>query len=296
MTQRDPEQVTILHLSDMQFGRNHRFRALDERTETSPDAILETLLTRLTDDLRLLKDSHGIRADLVVMSGDLTEWGLRTEFGQVRRFIDGLAHNLGLPRRCFVLLPGNHDVNRKLCESYFSECEGRETVPAPPYFRKWEPFVDLFREVYASDGDIQFTEEEPWSLFVYQEHRLVVAAFNSTMAESHRAEDHFGQLGERQLRWFAERLRAYRQQVHLLAAVVGRNLEFGDGLRQEHRRFQVDLHHFIERFFGDLDQLFLALDADAVHQDIDLAVVFRSGCDCGANAVGGMRIDGHGAG
>lgn len=223
MTQRDPEQVTILHLSDMQFGRNHRFRALDERTETSPDAILETLLTRLTDDLRLLKDSHGIRADLVVMSGDLTEWGLRTEFGQVRRFIDGLAHNLGLPRRCFVLLPGNHDVNRKLCESYFSECEGRETVPAPPYFRKWEPFVDLFREVYASDGDIQFTEEEPWSLFVYQEHRLVVAAFNSTMAESHRAEDHFGQLGERQLRWFAERLRAYRQQGFVVVGAVHHN-------------------------------------------------------------------------
>lgn len=223
MTQREPQQVTILHLSDMQFGKNHRFRALDERTEQSPDAILETLLTRLTDDLRMLKESHGIRADLVVMSGDLTEWGRGTEFAQVRRFIDGLAHNLGLPKRCFVLLPGNHDVNRKLCESYFSECEGRETVPVPPYFRKWEPFVELFKDVYASDVDIQFTEAEPWSLFVYQEHRLVVAALNSTMAESHRADDHFGQLGERQLRWFAERLRGYRQQGFVVVGAVHHN-------------------------------------------------------------------------
>lgn len=223
MMSREPQQVTILHLSDMQFGRNHRFRAMDERTEQDPDAILETLLTRLTDDLRTLKESHGIRVDLVVMSGDLTEWGLRTEFAQVRRFIDGLAHSLGLPRRCFVLLPGNHDVNRKLCESYFSECEGRETVPVPPYFRKWEPFVDLFREVYASDGDIRFTAEEPWSLVVFQEHRLVVAALNSTMAESHRDEDHFGQLGERQLRWFAEKLRGYRQQGFVVVGAVHHN-------------------------------------------------------------------------
>ena len=44
--------ITILHLSDMQFGKNHRF-GIDT---TKLDGNLDSLLHRLTEDLEILRD------------------------------------------------------------------------------------------------------------------------------------------------------------------------------------------------------------------------------------------------
>mgnify|MGYP001578657341 CR=1 FL=1 len=52
-----PEKsITILHLSDLQFGANHRF-GLDTGT---PDAKHDTLLGRLTHDLDSLRQEGRI--------------------------------------------------------------------------------------------------------------------------------------------------------------------------------------------------------------------------------------------
>ena len=60
--------VTILHLSDLQFGRNHRFGRLGL---PPPDDTFDSLIARLAGDLRLLKEQEGLAPHLVVVSGDL---------------------------------------------------------------------------------------------------------------------------------------------------------------------------------------------------------------------------------
>ena len=119
--------VTLLHLSDMQFGRNHRFGRLGL---PGADAEFDTLLQRLTDDLAGLRDSeHQLQPDLLVVSGDLAEWARKSEFDDVSHFIEKLTDFLGLSRRRVVIVPGNHDINRKKCEAYFLNCEiGRAHV------------------------------------------------------------------------------------------------------------------------------------------------------------------------
>jgi HipA-like protein len=189
--------ITILHLSDLQFGRAHRF-GNDQGT----------LLERVSADVARMKASEdALAVDLVVLSGDLAEWGLATEFAQVRDFAEGLAKILRLERRRVVLLPGNHDVNRKLAEAYFAACEGNEQKPKRPFWPKLEPFAAMFRAFYAGSSEPAFTEEQPWTLYEYPELRVLVAALNSTIADSHKAEHHLGFAGEEQLRWFAERVK-----------------------------------------------------------------------------------------
>ena len=75
-----PSEITLLHLSDMQFGKLHRFGwlALPE-----PDAKYDTLLHRLTKDLDELRRKRGLRPNIIVASGDLVEWGRKTEFEQL---------------------------------------------------------------------------------------------------------------------------------------------------------------------------------------------------------------------
>src|SRR6266478_2710248 len=72
----DQKSITILHLSDPQFGRNHRFGNL---AAGDPDAQFDTLLQRLKDDLDLLIDKQGVKPQIVVVSGDLAEWSLEPE-------------------------------------------------------------------------------------------------------------------------------------------------------------------------------------------------------------------------
>lgn len=223
-----PRPITLLHLSDLQFGRHHRFGRLGAADE-HPDAAFDTLLARLQQDLRDLTDEQGqpLRPELVLCTGDLAEWGRKSEMEDVLRFTRSLAEALALPPERLVIIPGNHDINRSLCEAYFAQCKGEEIEPRPPYWDKWKHFVWLFRELYGLGARVELNERTPWSLFEIDELKVVVAGLNTTMVESHRDEDHYGHLGEAQLRWFEDRLAAYQQRGWLRIAALHHNVRRG---------------------------------------------------------------------
>ena len=204
--------VTILHVSDMQFGRHHRFGHLGLG---GADEKFDTLLKRLTDDLDLLRKDEGIAPDLVALTGDLAEWGKPKEYDDVLRFCEGVQAHLGLGRDRILVIPGNHDINRPLCSAYFSEREGLDERPVEPYWPKWRPYVYFFGKLYAQVERYEFKETAPYTWFELPELRVVVAGLNSTMRESHKEKDpadpasifgHYGYLGEKQLEHFGRKL------------------------------------------------------------------------------------------
>lgn len=213
--------LTILQVSDMQFGRHHRFGRLGLG---GADEAFDTLLHRLGDDLAELRRDRGIAPDLVVLTGDLAEWGMKKEFDDVLAFIEGLAKKLGLGRERMLVVPGNHDINRKKCSAYFDDREGDGAAPLPPYWPKWKPYEQFFNELYKEVDAYRFTELEPWTLYELPALKVVVAGLNSTMRDSHRGEDHYGWLGEGQLRWFKERLAPYKMKGWLRLGLIHHNV------------------------------------------------------------------------
>jgi 3',5'-cyclic AMP phosphodiesterase CpdA len=204
--------VTLLHLSDLHFGRHHRFASDD-----GPNSLLE----RLRVDLDGLREKEGLRPDLVVVSGDLAELGKKAEFEQAMRFLQRLVQTIELPTSRVVIVPGNHDINWHLCKSYFEECAANDELPVRPYFKKLDWFHAAFNKFYAGTKGITFAKDEPWSFFEYPELGVVVAGLNSVIAESH--EQHFGFLGEEQLRSFAAKLRPYKERGFLRVGVTHHN-------------------------------------------------------------------------
>ena len=101
------------------------------------------------------------------------------------------------------MVPGNHDVNWALSKSYFAECEADEVTPQLPYAKKWRHYQEFASRLH---GPTAFTEEQPYRLQHFDDLRVVVAAMNSTINESHLDQDHYGSCGRDQLRWFSERL------------------------------------------------------------------------------------------
>jgi len=219
-----PESITLLHISDMQFGRNHRFGQLG--LHESREATFDTLFQRLSDDLTVL-EKENLRPDIVVVSGDLAEMGKKEEFADALEFLIQLAERTQVPRDRIVVVPGNHDINRKLSEAYFATCEGEGEEALKPYWPKWKHYGALFQQFYSGVPKISFTEKEPWTLFEIEESKVVIAGLNSTIAESHQNDSHYGELGERQLRWFAERLVSYRDRGWFRLGVVHHNVVRG---------------------------------------------------------------------
>jgi WD40 repeat protein/3',5'-cyclic AMP phosphodiesterase CpdA len=214
--------ITLLHLSDLQFGQHHRFGS-DETSPLSSDS----LLTSLTRDLDELQREHDVTPDLVVLTGDLAERGAKPEFEQLFQFLVRLTEHLKLTRDRVALVPGNHDINWHACQAYFSNCLADGVEPRPPYADKWRHFVWLFQEFYREHPSITFPEGQPWTLFEIPELSVVIAGMNSTMAESHRDEDHYGLLGRQQIDWFAERLRLKAKLGWLRIGALHHNIRRG---------------------------------------------------------------------
>ncbi|MFM8330663.1 MAG: metallophosphoesterase family protein, partial [Candidatus Methylumidiphilus sp.] len=250
--------ITLLHLSDTQFGRHHRFdndrfgnHRFGNLQSTDPDEAFDTLLSRLTDDLRDLRKDHGLQPQAVLLTGDLAECGMEDEFANMLQFATGLAEALAIPRRHFAIIAGNHDINWHLCEAYFKNCTARRKEPLKPYWEKWEFYAQFFQDFYQDEPHISFTAETPWTLFAMPELKLVVAGLNSTMAESHQEKDHYGHLGEPQLRWFQEQLQQYQQQGWFRIAALHHNLRRGPIQDDENLR---DFEDF-KKYLGSLVNL-----------------------------------------
>src|ERR1017187_6448036 len=148
---------------------------------------------------------------------------MKSEFQDAFEFLVMLTERLKLERRHVVIVPGNHDINRPLCEGYFSQCKGEEAEPRPPYWPKWKHYAWMFEEFYKGEKGISFTVDEPWSWWEIPELELVVAGLNSTMAETHQDGTHYGSLSEPQLRWFRDRLEIFKKRGWFRLGVVHHN-------------------------------------------------------------------------
>lgn len=207
-----PESITLLHISDMQFGKYHRYLA---KNPAAPHSDFDNLSARLIADLDLLRVDHQLVPDLIICSGDLAEWALPKEFADAFDFLAKLAKHLGLAHDRVVVIPGNHDVSRRACSSYFQDCAGKEEAPAWPWFPKWQHYRTAFEKFYQGYPDITFTLATPWTWYAMHDLGVIVAGLNSTYDEGHdepdektfpRRPQHHGLCEEDQLRAFSDRL------------------------------------------------------------------------------------------
>ncbi len=209
--------VTIVHLSDLRFGWEHRFGSL---APPQVDDTFETLTAVVLADLGRLRDENGalVSPDILLLTGDLTEGARPSEFRDVLRFVESLAQGLGIGRHRVVVVPGNRDVSRDACAAYFSTCRAEEREPVAPYWPKWRFFSAFFRDLYKDHPGAVFNEHHPWTLFEIPDLRVTVAGLNSTQAESH--EIHRGSLGAEQIRWFTGELELARHGEWLRIAAL----------------------------------------------------------------------------
>lgn len=89
--------MRILHLSDLHFG-----------ADTDPIEMFQPLVQDIRDPESELGFSE---LDYLVISGDLTRRGQRSEFERVHRFLEKLLESFGISPERTLIVPGNHDLS-----------------------------------------------------------------------------------------------------------------------------------------------------------------------------------------
>jgi 3',5'-cyclic AMP phosphodiesterase CpdA len=83
--------LTILHLSDLQFGKNHRYPEGDDS--------FNNLYAKLAEELERVAEELDLRPSVPLVTGDVAEWSLPAEYAAAHKFLDKLANKLAVPPR-----------------------------------------------------------------------------------------------------------------------------------------------------------------------------------------------------
>ncbi len=204
--------VTMLHLSDIQYGRHHADKDT-YRPPLYPDVNYTPQLEKMKADLDILK-KEDIIPNYIAVTGDIAERSLRSEYALAGQFIGGIAEHLDIDRRFVVMVPGNHDINRDLCQSARLAAKAKEKDFVPPYFQKFEFYAEFFDQFYkkvvfpANVEPYQFTKDNLFVNFCFPDQGVVFAGLNSCIDESEE-EPHYGNITVDQLKNAAKVLNIY---------------------------------------------------------------------------------------
>lgn len=116
---RNGNRLGIIQLSDLQFGRKHRFKDSSD------------FVRKLVSDIRDMSERHNFRPLYMVLSGDISQTGHSDEFAEAVKVVDGLSDDLNIDVKKILCVPGNHDINWNL--SKLAEEAGDEQLKFLPY-------------------------------------------------------------------------------------------------------------------------------------------------------------------
>ena len=210
--------LTILHLSDLQFGRKHRY--------PKGKGSYNTLSAKLSADLDYLGKEHQVRPNAIVVTGDVAETSMPDEYQQAAEFLEQLGAELEIGKERIVLVPGNHDVNRKLCQGARLMAEAAGGSFEEPYFAKFGNYQQFFNDFH--DGLRIFDESNLCHVYRFDEDKALIAGFNSCIRESEKNKDHYGWVGLDQVESVVERCDEIDpKREYLRVAVVHHNFTSG---------------------------------------------------------------------
>ncbi|UQA58167.1 metallophosphoesterase [Polyangium aurulentum] len=130
MNKPSEHRLRILHVSDLHV------RGPREREGWRRRRVLGEAWERNLDEL--VKDGTGV--DLVCFTGDVADWGLAAEYGPATEFVEAMLARLGVPKERFFVVPGNHDIQRKVNEAQWSDLRPKLLAMLPKTRSDWLAF------------------------------------------------------------------------------------------------------------------------------------------------------------
>lgn len=223
-----PRNPTILHISDIQYGKNHAFSPI-------PRDYHEQMLDMLLDDIEMRYPEEGIPCpNLVVVSGDIADWAEPEEYELATEFLQGLCSGLQrigkvpIDERSVVVVPGNHDINWRLSEASLdklSEDPDSSWKPNSLYPHRMGTFRHWFEQYYSGSRSYPLDPDHAFTIHDFSsQFGLLVVGLNSCHQEDHK--HHWGHVSVQAIRNAEQEIEKLpnRDLVKLRIAVLHHNV------------------------------------------------------------------------
>ncbi|UCE74088.1 MAG: metallophosphoesterase [Methanomassiliicoccales archaeon] len=92
--------INILHLSDIHF---------QDMGSYSRESVEKALIKSIKKHI----EAEGVKPDIMAITGDIGYSGTEEEYAPAKKFLETLMSETSLKQEGLLLVPGNHDVNRK---------------------------------------------------------------------------------------------------------------------------------------------------------------------------------------
>ncbi len=209
-----------LHLSDLHMR---------ERDSWSQDIVLKAMHDHIYKDF-----SEGIKADFILVTGDLTFSGRATEYRLVEEFFDALSIASRVTKESIYCIPGNHDIDRdrnKLCfegarkvlqnmSAVDSLLEGQDDLET---LATRQENYRRFQEAYFSEQKRIGTEDQLGyvSRITLDDVHIAIVGLNSAWLAEGGLADH-GKLliGERQVINAINLIKKHDQRPHIIIGMA----------------------------------------------------------------------------
>ena len=191
-----PDQLSILHLSDLHFGKDNRY-------PFEPNAV-QNLARSLATAIQTQNKKRNVpeNPNLILVTGDIAQTATVPEYKIAQVFFETLSIALAIDpkeRRRFIFVPGNHDVSWDACEekanNWSRKGKDPEELSKAMMEAKFEEYNDFVYNFQGAPRPIVSQELAP-STYIHNfpEWRLSVAALNSSLPITHREAEQVGGL------------------------------------------------------------------------------------------------------
>lgn len=169
--------ITWLHISDFHFS--------DKGPYHQEDIVLRSLLTSVK---RFREEGH--IPDLIFATGDIANTGNAKEYDVATKFFDDLLDAAGLERDRLFIVPGNHDVNRRmdrgLARTFNTQYEVDEyfdpETPTPHLTIKFFAFSKWYNEYFKNVRSFPTnTTCSPVEIVTINKSRIAILLINSAL-------------------------------------------------------------------------------------------------------------------
>jgi len=122
----------------------------------------EVILRSLVSSVKHFRE-EGHVPDLIFATGDIASNGTAKEYDVATKFFDDLCDAAGLNRDRLFIIPGNHDVDRKMGKGLVRTLDTKEDAdeyfdlgtPTPHLTHKFHAFSEWYNDYFKQSGRFQ---------------------------------------------------------------------------------------------------------------------------------------------
>lgn len=149
----EENEMNILHLSDIHFGRNYKCYGLNDKFDDK-EKILEELI-------QCIKELDEFCPEHIVVTGDIAWHGKREEYEEAQKWFERLLWATNLTGKDITFCVGNHDVNRSYANTHIDYTD--DSIKEIDEIYDYENIHELEAPIYEYDRFCEKMGMEPYA-------------------------------------------------------------------------------------------------------------------------------------